>query len=519
MRITVWIPGDQLLKDHPALDYAKAHTTNEHIRVLMIESREQTFRLPYQRKKLVLLLSAMRHYARHLQESGIGVDYRSAASTAEAIQAHLASFKPDLLVAMSASTYTGRRFQGNLEQQLQIRTLLLPNTMFLVDSFNPYPDPQPGKRYVMENFYREMRRHHRILLDDADQPVGGAWNFDKDNRKPLPRSVVPPEPLLFPPDALTQQVMQEIEAFDSHVGTADGFALAVTHDDALRALNDFIDHRLADFGTYEDAMSAQHGILFHSVLSPYVNIGLLTPMQMVNAALRAFEAGNAPINAVEGFVRQIIGWREYIYWQYWRQMPSLQDANAWNGKRTMPRMFWDADTPMNCVHHVVKRLIDTGYTHHIERLMIICNFCLLAGVDPAEVADWFLTFYVDAYEWVVYPNVIGMGMNADGGQTATKPYVASANYIHKMSDYCAGCRFDHRQRTGDNACPFNYLYWNFMIEHEISLRSNPRLGKNVLGLRHLDEMERGRVRAEAEAFLNGLELYESVRQKRWLALK
>jgi deoxyribodipyrimidine photolyase-related protein len=514
MRITVWIPGDQLLKDHPALDYAKAHANQEHIRVLMIESREQTLRLPYQRKKLVLLFSAMRHYARYLQESGIEVDYRSAAATTEAIQAHLTSFNPDLLVTMSASTYRGRRFQDDLEQRLQIKTLLLPNTMFLVDSFNPYPDPQPGKRYVMENFYREMRRHHRILLDDANQPIGGAWNFDKDNRKPLPRSVVPPEPHLFPPDALTQQVMHEVEALDNHVGTADGFTLAVTHDDALMALNDFIDHRLADFGTYEDAMSAQSGVLFHSVLSPYVNIGLLTPMQMVNAALHAYEAGNAPINAVEGFVRQIIGWREYIYWQYWRQMPSLQDANGWHGRRTMPRMFWDADTPMNCVRHVVTRLIDTGYTHHIERLMIICNFCLLAGVDPGEVADWFLTFYVDAYEWVVYPNVIGMGMNADGGQTATKPYVASANYIHKMSDYCAGCQFDHRQRTGEHACPFNYLYWNFMIENESVLRANPRLGKNVLGLRHLDEIERQRVRAEAEAFLNGLELYESMRQKR-----
>jgi deoxyribodipyrimidine photolyase-related protein len=185
----------------------------------------------------------------------------------------------------------------------------------------------------------------------------------------------------------------------------------------------------------------------------------------------------------------------------------------------MPRMFWDADTPMNCIRHVVERLIDTGYTHHIERLMIICNFCLLAGVDPAEVADWFLTFYVDAYEWVVYPNVIGMGMNADGGQTATKPYVASANYIHSMSDYCAGCRFDPKQRIGERACPFNYLYWNFMIEHEAVLRANPRLGKNVLGLRHLDDVERRRVQAEARAFLDGLELYESVRQKRQLTLK
>ncbi len=519
MRITVWILGDQLLEDHVALDYAKGYGDHEHIRVLMIESRKQTSRLPHQRKKLVLLFSAMRHYAEKLRQNGIEVDYRSANTTTDALEAHLADFQPDLLVTMSASTYAGRRFQRNLQQRFQTRMILLPNTMFLVELFNPYPDPQAGKRYVMENFYREMRRHHRILLDDSDQPIGGIWNFDQDNRKPLPRSVVPPEPLTFPPDKLTQQVMQAVAALDNHVGTADGFALAVTHDDAELALQDFINHRLANFGTYEDAMSAQHHVLFHSVLSPYVNIGLLTPMQMVEAALRAYEAGSAPINAVEGFIRQIIGWREYIYWQYWRQMPALQDANGWHGTRTMPRMFWDADTPMNCVHHVVKRLIDTGYTHHIERLMVICNFCLLADVDPGEVADWFLTFYVDAYEWVVYPNVIGMGMNADGGQTATKPYIASANYIHKMSDYCGGCPFDPKQRIGERACPFNYLYWNFIIEHEAMLRSNPRLGKNVLGLRHLDAHERERVQEQAQDFLNGLELYESVRQKRRLTLK
>jgi deoxyribodipyrimidine photolyase-related protein len=433
VRITVWILGDQLLSAHPALDYAKTHTHTENIRVLMIESREQAARLPYQRKKLVLLFSAMRHYAARLREAGIQVDYQQSTTVGAGLRAHLSGFQPDLLVTMLAPTYAGRRFQRDLEHHFQIKIALLPNTMFLVESFNPYPNPQPGKRYVMENFYREMRRHHRILLDDADQPIGGAWNFDKENRKPLPRSLVPPEPLSFPPDALTQAVMREVEALDSHVGTPEGFALAVTHEQAEQALNDFIEHRLPNFGDYEDAMSARYHVLFHSALSPYVNLGLLTPMQMVNAALSAYEAGGAPINAVEGFVRQIIGWREFIYWQYWRQMPSLQDANSWNGKRTMPRMFWDADTPMNCIRHVVERLIDTGYTHHIERLMIICNFCLLAGVDPAEVADWFLTFYVDAYEWVVYPNVIGMGMNADGGQTATKPYVASANYIHSMS--------------------------------------------------------------------------------------
>jgi deoxyribodipyrimidine photolyase-related protein len=251
-------------------------------------------------------------------------------------------------------------------------------------------------------------------------------------------------------------------------------------------------------------MSSRSEVLYHSTLSFYVNIGLLEPMQMIRSAEMAWERGKAPLNSVEGFVRQILGWREYIYWQYWRLMPGLREANAWKAHRPMPRMFWDAETEMRCLRTVVRRLIATGYTHHIERLMVICNFCLLAGVDPFGVAEWFLTFYADAYDWVVLPNVIGMGLNADGGQTATKPYIASANYINRMSDYCAGCRYDPRARTGPDACPYNFLYWNFLIEHEGRLRANPRLGPAVLGLSRIGATERDAIRHEAARFLESL---------------
>ena len=281
----------------------------------------------------------------------------------------------------------------------------------------------------------------------------------------------------------------------------------MTRADARAALDDFVAHRLADFGRYEDAMTERSDLLFHSHLSPYVNLGLLSPMEMARAAEAAYHAGAAPLNSVEGFIRQTIGWREFMYWQYWRQMPGFHDENAWEAHRAMPRLFWDAETKMNCLHHAVGSVLATGHHHHIERLMLVCNFCLLAGVDPKQVNDWFLTFYVDAYDWVVTPNVIGMGLNADGGKTATKPYVASANYIHTMSDYCRGCAYDRKARTGPDACPFNTLYWNFVIANEERLRKNPRTSRVTINLRRIDAGQRVAIQQDAAIFLASLQPY------------
>jgi deoxyribodipyrimidine photolyase-related protein len=339
---------------------------------------------------------------------------------------------------------------------------------------------------------------------DGDQPIGGLWNFDKDNRKPLPKTERAPALLSLTPDAITQQVIAEVEASAYGSGTAAGFAYAVTHEDAQKALEQFIAERLVKFGPYEDAMSSTQDTLYHSVLSPYINIGLLTPMQMIRAAEQAYYDDGAPINSVEGFIRQVLGWREYMIWQYWRRGHAWQTDNAWDAQRQMPSFFWTGDTRMNCLKHIITRLHDSAYTHHIERLMVVSNFCLLAGVHPQAVVHWFMDFYIDAYDWAMQPNVIGMGLNADGGATATKPYIASANYINKMSDYCKGCTYHHKARTGENACPFNTLYWNFLIEHEAELRGNPRLGPAVLGLKHLDEDERAQVQQEARVFLKNM---------------
>ncbi|MCS6845916.1 MAG: cryptochrome/photolyase family protein [Caldilineales bacterium] len=498
--LSVWILGDQLLAHHPALAAAEQAVGRDNVRVVLVESAARSRRLPYQRKKLVLLFSAMRHYAEDLRSQGWQVDYVRAETTRAGLQAHVAQHQPAALWTMAASEVAGRRWQhGKLAEQLGLPVRVLPNTQFLVGRFDPFPNAGPDQRVVLETFYRAMRRHFRLLMD-GDQPVGGRWNFDAENRKPLPKGLRPPPPPSYPPDVITRQVMAEVAAMPG-TGTVDGFDLAVTRGQAEAAFQDFLAHRLANFGPYEDAMSSRHPLLFHSLLSPYLNIGLLEPLALAQAAERAYRAGQAPLNSVEGFVRQVIGWREYIYWQYWRLADRWQGFNAWRAQRALPDFFWTGDTDLACLQTAIRRALHTGYTHHIERLMLICNFCLLAGVEPLQVNRWFLATYVDAYEWVMLPNVLGMGLNADGGRTATKPYAASANYIHRMSDYCAGCRYDPKARVGADACPFNFLYWNFLLEHEETLRRNPRLGNAVLGLRHLDEAERARVREQAAAFL------------------
>jgi deoxyribodipyrimidine photolyase-related protein len=288
------------------------------------------------------------------------------------------------------------------------------------------------------------------------------------------------------------------------LGTTDGFDLAVTHEHAQQAAHDFFDRRLPDFGAYEDAMSSIHRTLYHSRLSPYLNLGLLDPLELAREAERRYLSGKAPLNSVEGFIRQVIGWREFIYWQYWHLTPGYQEENYWAANRPLPDFFWDGQTDLNCLGKIIHRALQVGYTHHIERLMVLCNFCQLAGINPAAVNDWFLSAYIDAYEWVMLPNVIGMGLYADGGQVATKPYIASANYINKMSDYCRDCTYDRKERKGERACPFNFLYWNFILQHETALRKNPRMNRSLLGLRHLDPPEQLRIQQQAAAYLNAL---------------
>jgi len=477
MAVSVWILGDQLLLNHPALAQAEEGVDRNQIIVLITESQTRARRLPYQRKKLVLLFSAMRHYAEKLHSSGYQVDYRLATTTTSAIREHLRKHQPEAIITMEASAYGGRKYQKNLANLFDIPIIILSNTQFLTGRYNPVPDPEPSKRYVQEQFYRKMRQHFELMMEPNGKPIGGKWNFDKSNRRSLPKNTQPILPISFEPDQITLSVMREVDQEYQGIGQVFGFDLAVTHEEAHLAASDFFEHRLSNFGTYEDAMSSAHDTIFHSRLSPYLNLGLLDPLALAQEAQKRYLDGQAPINSVEGFIRQVVGWREFIYWQYWRLMPEIARSDYWQADRPLPEMFWTGETRMNCMSHVINRAVQSGYTHHIERLMIISNFCLLAGIEPSAVNDWFLSAYIDAYEWVMIPNVFGMGLYAD---------------------------FDHKLRTGAHACPFNYLYWNFVLEHEETLRSNTRMSRSLLGLKRFDLEQKQLIRKNAEEFLEHL---------------
>jgi deoxyribodipyrimidine photolyase-related protein len=496
---SVFISGDQLLPHHPLLDPAQSRERS----VVLIESLSRMCARRYHKQKVALVLSAMRHYAEALRAAGWTVDYREADSFTVGLQAHVNEFQPQRLLMLEAAEWHARQAQRALSQKLNTEIVISRNTHFLCEQH--LPKETAGKKLILENFYRAMRKQFGVLLEADGTPIGGAWNFDAENRKPYKGKPVPSAPISFAPDAITQAVMEKVEReCPDNLGNTAGFALAVTRAQALATLDDFIAHRLPDFGAYEDAMSEREPILFHSVLSPLLNIGLLEPLEVIRRAEAAYHSGRAPLNSVEGFIRQILGWREYVYWRYHQMMPGFHEMNHWQAERPLPAFFWTGETDMNCLRHVITRVLETGYSHHIERLMALCNFALLAGIQPRAVNEWFLESYLDAYDWVVTPNVIGMGLCADGGVVGTKPYIASAAYINKMSDYCGGCQYDPKQRTGETACPFNALYWNFLLRFEKQLRANPRMGPNVLGLKHLDEAERLRVQQQAKEFLEKL---------------
>jgi deoxyribodipyrimidine photolyase-related protein len=356
----------------------------------------------------------------------------------------------------------------------------------------------------MEFFYREMRRRTGILMD-AGEPVGGRWNFDTENRKALPRGLAEPSRLRFPPDATTRAVIDLVAGrFPDGFGDLDPFGWAVTREDALSALDHFVADCLPSFGDYQDAMRRGAPFLFHAVLSPYLNIGLLTPREVCTAATDAFGRGEAPLNAVEGFVRQILGWREYVRGIYWLRMPDYARSNALGATRPLPWFYWSGETDLACIHEVVSDIRRTGYAHHIQRLMVTGNFALLAGIAPAEVEAWYLAVFVDAFDWVELPNVHGMTLHADGGLLASKPYAASGAYIDRMSDYCAGCRFDPKIKSGPGACPFNPLYWAFLLRNRDRLEGNPRMAMPYRTLAGFTAERRAAIMAEADGILDRL---------------
>jgi len=480
--------GDQLNRNTGAL----ANRDSRDCRVLLVESRAKQDSKRWHRQRLHLVLSAMRHFAVELEAEGFTVDYREALTLQAGLRAHCDEFDVDEVVAMEPMSWDGRA----VLERCGVSTV--PNDQFTCD-YRQFGEWAAGRKtFKMEDFYRWQRQRLDILMDHEPAgavPAGGRWNFDHDNREPPPRDGRSwPKVSPFPLDDIDRDV---IDAFGTNVwGAAPAGWWPVTRTQALTRLEEFVEEGLGPFGAHEDAMLQNEWKLAHSVLASSMNLGLLHPQEVVDAAEAAYRSGDAPINSVEGFVRQVIGWREYVWGLYWLWMPDYRDANALNARRPVPPAFTgDADTRMACVTSVVSHVHDHGYAHHIERLMVLGNLALTAGVDPQAMTNWMWASFVDGAEWVMLPNVIGMALHADGGQMATKPYASGGAYINKMSDSCKGCAFNPKKRTGDDACPFTTLYWDFLARNESAFAGNHRMARQLAGMHRLSDLDDVRLRA------------------------
>lgn len=502
------ILGDQLSQGIASLrDVSRADA-----RVLMMEVAEETTYVRHHKRKIVLILSAMRHFAEELRGDGWTVDYialddaaNTGSFTGEVARA-VARHAPAAIRIVEPGEYRVRAMIDGWADRFGIPVDVLDDDRFVCGILEFQTWAQARRDLTMEYFYREMRRKTGLLMTADGQPEGGRWNFDKENRVPPKTGLNYPEPMHFTPDETTEAVMALVaDRFAGHFGRLERFALPVTAAQARRALGHFVRTALADFGTYQDAMVTGQDWLYHSWLSPALNLGLLTPIDVARAAADAYDRGDVPLNAAEGFIRQVIGWREYVRGYYWLEMPQVADANALDATRPLPEFYWTGDTDMLCLAEAVRNTRDHGYAHHIQRLMVLGNFAMLAGVRPQDVADWFLVVYADAYEWVELPNVIGMSQHADGGRLATKPYAGGGAYINRMSDHCGRCRYDVKRKTGPDACPFNALYWDFLVRHERRFRRNRRMVQMYANWDRMTPEVRDAYRASAAAFLDTLE--------------
>lgn len=475
--------------------------------VLMAEVAQEATYVRHHKQKLVLILSAMRHFARELAGEGIAVDYvqledeANTGSFVGELDRACARHRPDRVLVCEPGEWRVRKALEEWRGPKGLRIEIVDDDRFFASRSRFARWANGRKSYRMEYFYRELRRETGLLME-GDAPVGGQWNFDAQNRRAWPTNEPVPPRRRFVPDAVTREVIALVERrFGDHFGEVEGFGWPVTRRDALAALDHFVSTSLARFGDFQDAMKHGEPWLCHALLAPALNLGLLLPREVCDRAEAAYREGRAPLNAVEGFVRQILGWREYVRGIYWHRMPQYAQSNALDAQRALPDFYWTGRTRMRCVSEVVGQTSRYAYAHHIQRLMITGNFALLAGVRPEEIEAWYLAVYADAFEWVELPNTHGMAMYADGGMLASKPYAASGAYIARMSDYCKGCAYDVKQKSGPQACPFNYLYWAFLLRNEDRLAGNPRMAMPYRTLSGWSEADKQVYVDSAEAFL------------------
>ncbi len=508
MRNLIIVLGDQLDRESSAFD---GFDTARDL-VWMAEVEEESRHVPSHMARTVMFLSAMRHFARHVESRGWRCDYvrldgkGNTQTLADELRRAVKRHRPERLVMTQPGDWRVQedllRAAGDLGLDLEIR-----EDRHFYCSLPWFRRYAAGRKQLrLEYFYREMRRLHGVLLEDG-VPLGGRWNFDAENRETFgkngPGLLVPP-PVAFPPDEIVRETIALVKRrLPKNPGRTERFDFPVTAGQAEVALTDFIENRLADFGRYQDAMWTAEPYLYHSRLSAAMNLKLLSPRRVVEAAEAAYRAGRAPLAAVEGFIRQVIGWREFVRGIYWTEMPAYAGGNALAADTPLPWFYWTGETPMRCLRETITQTLEYGYAHHIQRLMVTGLYALLLGVRPREIHEWFLAVYVDAVEWVELPNVIGMSQFADGGRMASKPYAASGKYIQRMSDYCTGCPFDPAQTAGPQACPFTTLYWEFLMRNEPALASAPRMELQLRNAARLPASQRQAILDRAREIRSG----------------
>jgi deoxyribodipyrimidine photolyase-related protein len=476
----------------------------------MTEAQPEAEHVWSSKPRIVMFLSAMRHFREVLRRRRIDVCYsqvdeRGGAGTlSESLERCVREHRPGKIIVVQPGEHRVLAALRKTARQMDVELEVRPDRSFLctLEEFEEYA--RTRKQLRMEFFYRQIRRRLDVLMD-SDEPAGGRWNLDSENRGSFTAAGPPDgiEPRSFAPDQITCEVIAAVNrAFPKHPGRLDQFDWPVTGRQASAALKDFLDARLKGFGDFQDAMWIGRPFLFHSRLSAAMNLKLLDPRGVIVAVEEAYREGRVPLNAAEGFIRQVLGWREYVRGVYWRFMPGYLEMNALNARSELPAFYWTGETGAVCLREVINQTLRLGYAHHIERLMVTGLFALLLGVEPREVHKWYLAVYVDAVEWVELPNTLGMSQFADGGIMASKPYSASGNYIKRMSNYCQNCRFDPARSTGESACPFTTLYWDFLISHEKSLASNARMALQLRNLARLGRQERKDIRAESTEIRN-----------------
>ena len=506
--VLVPVLGDQLTRNLASI---RGRTKDDTV-ILMMEVWDEATYVRHHKQKIALIFSAMRHFAAVLRDAGWQVDYvrlddegNSGSFTGEVARA-VERHDPRAIHVVEAGEWRVQQAIEEWPDKFDCEVEILPDDRFIatIAEFREWAEGRDTFR--MEFFYREMRRKTGLLMDEDGKPEGGEWNLDKQNRESPDDEMDPPERAKFEPDEMTCEVIALVkDEFGDHFGSLETFNWPVTREEAEEAADRFFAERIEKFGPYQDAMVHGQDDLYHSMLSTSINLGLLDPLDLCQRAEKAYRDGKAPLNSVEGFIRQLIGWREYVRGFYWYFMPGLESDNKLNAQRGLPEFYWTGETDMRCMADCIRSTRENAHAHHIQRLMVLGNFALLAGINPREVQDWYLVVYADAYEWVELPNVAAMILYADGGKLASKPYAASGNYINKMSDYCRECRYSPSKKTGEDACPFNPLYWHFMDRHRELLEQNHRIGRIYSTWDRMDEARRQDYLDSAEAFLDTLE--------------